>query len=408
MIYTSVDIGSHSIKIVVALKNNDKFHVLASTKVKSRGIKKGFIKDYDLALETLRDAITNINKDLNIEIKEVLLNFPLFSANSSIETSEISTDNIVTGKHIKELVNKTVKENISHDLEVLYIEPIVFETDSGVQVVDPKGLTTSSLEVRCAVATIEKEFLYQYLKLFQDAGLEVVDVTYGVVGDYFENHNEDTDSKLGVLVNLGYGKTEIAVFNKGILLKGSYIPIGSSKIDKDISYIYKVDRKYANALKENFAVASSSYADQNDITEVIDVSGNEIKVNQFEVSQIIEARLLQIIKSVKNEINNLTNREIGYIIITGGITNLVGFPSLLEQEFSCDKIVSNIITVGARSNIYSASLGLIKYYDAKMEFRDIKRTMLSDEEIKELTTKKKEVSKEHNLVEKFKTYLESN
>ena len=408
MIYTSVDIGSHSIKIVVALKNNDKFHVLASTKVKSRGIKKGFIKDYDLALETLKDAITNINKDLNIEIKEVLLNFPLFSANSSIETSEISTDSIVTGKHIKELVNKTVKENISHDLEVLYIEPIVFETDSGVQVVDPKGLTTSSLEVRCAVATIEKEFLYQYLKLFQDAGLEVVDVTYGVVGDYFENHNEDTDSKLGVLVNLGYGKTEIAVFNKGILLKGSYIPIGSSKIDKDISYIYKVDRKYANSLKENFAVASSSYADQNDITEVIDVSGNEIKVNQFEVSQIIEARLLQIIKSVKNEINNLTNREIGYIIITGGITNLVGFPSLLEQEFSCDKIVSNIITVGARSNIYSASLGLIKYYDAKMEFRDIKRTMLSDEEIKELTTKKKEVSKEHNLVEKFKTYLESN
>ena len=407
MIYTSVDIGSHSIKIVVALKNNDKFHVLASTKVKSRGIKKGFIKDYDLALETLKDAITNINKDLNIEIKEVLLNFPLFSANSSIETSEISTDSIVTGKHIKELVNKTVKENISHDLEVLYIEPIVFETDSGVQVVDPKGLTTSSLEVRCAVATIEKEFLYQYLKLFQDAGLEVVDVTYGVVGDYFENHNEDTDSKLGVLVNLGYGKTEIAVFNKGILLKGSYIPIGSSKIDKDISYIYKVDRKYANSLKENFAVASSSYADQNDITEVIDVSGNEIKVNQFEVSQIIEARLLQIIKSVKNEINNLTNREIGYIIITGGITNLVGFPSLLEQEISCDKIVSNIITVGARSNIYSASLGLIKYYDAKMEFRDIKRTMLSDEEIKELTTKK-EVSKEHNLVEKFKTYLESN
>ena len=361
-----------------------------------------------MALETLKDAITNINKDLNIEIKEVLLNFPLFSANSSIETSEISTDSIVTGKHIKELVNKTVKENISHDLEVLYIEPIVFETDSGVQVVDPKGLTTSSLEVRCAVATIEKEFLYQYLKLFQDAGLEVVDVTYGVVGDYFENHNEDTDSKLGVLVNLGYGKTEIAVFNKGILLKGSYIPIGSSKIDKDISYIYKVDRKYANSLKENFAVASSSYADQNDITEVIDVSGNEIKVNQFEVSQIIEARLLQIIKSVKNEINNLTNREIGYIIITGGITNLVGFPSLLEQEFSCDKIVSNIITVGARSNIYSASLGLIKYYDAKMEFRDIKRTMLSDEEIKELTTKKKEVSKEHNLVKKFKTYLERN
>ena len=62
MIYTSIDLGSNSLKIVVALKNNDKFYVLASTSVKSKGIKKGYIKDRELVIECLKEAIANINK----------------------------------------------------------------------------------------------------------------------------------------------------------------------------------------------------------------------------------------------------------------------------------------------------------------------------------------------------------
>ena len=407
MIYTSIDLGSNSIKIVVALKNNDKFYVLASTNVKSKGIKKGYIKDKELLIASLKEAIDNVNKYLDIPIKDVLLNFPLQDASSTIESSEINVNGIVTGNHIKEVINKAVRENIPNNLEVVYLEPIVFELDSGVQVIDPKGQNTNTLEVRCAVATVEKEMLYEYLEVLHEVGLEVIDVNYSVIGDYFESKNHDTDTKLGVLVNIGYGKTEIAIFNKGIFLRGTTILIGSSKIDKDISYVYKIDRKYATSLKENFAVASSKYADSNDISEVINLSGQEIKINQLEISQVVEARLMEIIKNVKNEVNNLTNREIGYIIVTGGITNLVGFPYLLDREFDCDKVITNMLTLGVRSNIYSASLGFIKYYDSKMKFRNIKYTMLSDEQIKKLTSKKKEVSSENSLIDKFKTYLES-
>ncbi len=409
MIYTSVDLGSSYIKIVVSLKSNLKFYTLASTKVKSKGIRKGLIKDKEEALASLKEAISNINKDLDIEIKEVFLNFPLFAANSSIETSEIEIESgLITANHVKEVINKTVRENIPKDREVLYLEPIAFGLDSELQVQDPKGLTSSTLEVRCAVSTIEKEFLYEYLELLHEASLEVVDVTYGIIGDYFENIGHDTSLKVGAVVNLGYGKTEIAIFNKGILLKGEVIPVGSSKIDKDISYIYKIDRKYATELKETFAVACGKYADFNDVSEMFNVSGEEIKINQLELSQIVEARLLAIIKSVKNEINNLTNREIGYIIVTGGITNLVGFPYLLDKEFECDKIVSNMITLGVRSNEFSSSSGLIKYFDSKMNFRDIKYSMLNKEEINKLTAKKKGVGASANLLEKFETYSKSN
>ncbi len=405
MIYTSVDIGSHSIKIVVSEKINDKFYVLASTSVRSSGIKKGIIKDKELALNSLKEAITNINKDLGVSITKVFLSFPLFLVNTSIETADVSVSGIVSFDDIKNVINKTVSENISSKEEVLYLEPIVFEIDSDLQVIDPKGLTAEKLKVRCAVSTIEKKYLYDYFTLFQELKVEVVDLTYGVIGDYFENANMEMNRKLGVLVNLGYSKSEIAIFNKGIMLKGEVLPIGTKKIDKDISYIYKIDKKEAIQLKENFAVSSSKYADINNYIELDNLNGERIKINQVEISQIIEARLKEILKSVKNEINNLTNRTISYIIITGGITNLVGFPYLVDEEFKIDKIVSNITSIGVRNNIYSTSLGLNKYFAYKAKSRNIDYLLFDLENKEKLTSKKNKVSTRDNLIEKIEAYL---
>ena len=127
----------------------------------------------------------------------------------------------------------------------------------------------------------------------------------------------------------------------------------------------------------------------------------------MEISQVVEARLKEMLKNVKNEINNLTNREISYIIITGGITNISGFPYLLDDEFPYEKVICNMTVLGARSNIYSTSFGLIKYFDNKMKFRDINFTMFSDEKIDELTAKKNIVSNHENILKKIDAYLKN-
>ncbi len=404
MMYTSIDLGSHSIKIIVSRKVDDKYYVLASTSVLSRGIKRGLIKDKESVLESLKEAVNNINNDLGIPIKKVLLNFPLYNLNTTIESGEITISKTVSGEDIRNVIKNTVKENISDDLEVIYLEPIVFELDGNIQVVDPKGLDTNRLKVRLAVSTIEKSVLYEYLELLQEAGLVVDDLVYGIIGDYEEAKTREVDKKIGAVVNIGYSKTEVAIFNKGILLKGESIPIGSKKIDKDISYIYKVDREVSKNLKENFASCSYNYADKYDTMEVVNLSGEKININQFEISQVVEARLKEILKSVKLEINNLTNREISYIIVTGGITNMNGFPYLLDSEFDMEKIICNITPIGVRSNIYSTSLGIVKYIDEKMKFREIDYTMFENDDINKLTSRGSKASGD-NLVSKFESYL---
>ena len=406
MMYTSVDLGSHSIKIIVSRKVDDKYYVLASTCVNSRGIKRGIIKDKELALESLKEAVNNINKNLGIKIKKVLLNFPLYELNTTIESGEMVVAGTVTGENIRELIRKTVKESISDNLEVIYLEPIVFEVDGGIQVVDPKGLDTNHLKVRLAVSTISKTILYEYLTLLQGAGLVVDDLAYGIVGDYIEGTTKEINRNLSVVLNIGYSKTEIAIFNKGIMLKGKLLPIGSKKIDKDISYIYKIDRDIACNLKENFASCSSNYADKYDTMEVDNLAGEKVTINQLEISQVVEARLKEILKSVKLEINNLTNREISYIIVTGGITNMNGFSYLLDDFFDMEKVICNVTPIGIRSNIYSSCLGIIKYIDKKMNFREIDYTMFDEKEIDKLTSKEDKVSSD-NLITKLESYLKS-
>ena len=135
-------------------------------------------------------------------------------------------------------------------------------------------------------------------------------------------------------------------------------------------YIYGVNEEQARYLKENFAVSSTRYAD---INETIDIklSDNEmITINQEDITKVVESRVVELLKLAKNQINNLTNRKISYIIVTGGITELTGFSSVVENTLGINATTLNDNIIGIRNNKFSSAAGIIKYFDKKMELRD--------------------------------------
>lgn len=123
-----------------------------------------------------------------------------------------------------------------------------------------------------------------------------------------------------------------------------------------------------------------SYADVNDVIEIKDKNGERKEISQVGASKVVEARLREILKLAKNEIKNLTNREIRYIIITGGLSEVAGFSYLIEEEFGNLAKVCNISTMGVRHNKYSSTLGVVKYFDDKLALRGKSYNMLNNEE----------------------------
>lgn len=405
-IYTGIDLGSYAIKIVVSEYVNGKFQVLASSNVRSKGIRNGLITDIEEASLSLKKAKKEVEDQLGVEINQAIVSVPSDGIKFDIVSGSIDLNSIelVEAKQITDVLKEAMIGHIEENYELVTILPISFQIDDNEMVKDPKGMQGNKLSVKAVITTIPKYFLKQTMDLLKVCEIEAVDIGFHSLGDYYEVRNKEIDSEVVGIINIGYDTTEVSIFNKGIMIKDEKIEIGSKLIDLDIAKKYGVKKSVARYLKETFAVSNTRYADANDIIEISNKLGEDIAINQLEISETVETRLLEILKLAKKQISILTNREISYIIITGGISELAGFQYIVENVFDRRASTLNIGTIGVRSNVYSSVLGLIKYFHYKLELRGNSYSMFNDKQIENLiSTKRKD--NDANIISKVFSYF---
>lgn len=398
-IYTGIDLGSHSIKIVVCEVVNNKFHVLAASNTRCKGIKNGIVTDIEEAKLYLTKAKKDVEEMLGITIDQAVVTVPSSDIIFDIVEGSVpveAEDKVVSSNDISNVFQEAVLGRVDESQELITIAPILFQVDDGETVKDPKGMTGVNLFTKAVITSIPKANFKNVISLLKACEIEVVDVTYSAVGDYYEARNPDFDKSVSAIVNIGYSKTEVSIFNKGIMIKNEIIDSGSRLIDKDLAYVYNLKRSQAKALKEKFAVSNTRYSDINDTIELTNKNGEDLVLNQLEVSEVVEARLVDLLKLAKKQINILTNREISYIIITGGISELAGFEYVVENVFDRRCSTLDIRTMGIRNNMYSSSYGIIKYFYNKLDLRGLSYSMVSEKEANNLISTKGKSSSNFN------------
>ena len=407
-IYTGIDLGTDSIKIIVSEKVNDKFYVLASVSSPSRGIKDGFVEDTKLAVGSVKAALKQIQDMLGVKITKAIACIPPSNCNMDIVlgTTNVLDYNEISGNDVSNVLLDAIEGQDFSQNELVTAMPISFTVDDTTNIKDPKGMKGSVLESRLVISTVPKEPLYRILEVLKLSGVEVVDIAYTSVGDYYTIKNRKYDELVGAIINIGEDSTNISIFNKGIQIKNSVVPVGSNNVDRDISYVFKSSVEDSRKIKEDFAVAASNYSDSNDIWEIKVDKNNTKELNQLGVSKVVEARVREILKLAKNEIKNLTNREIRYIIITGGLSELSGFSYLVEQEFGFVAKVCNINVMGIRNNKYSSCYGIIKYFDDKLSLRGKQYKMFTNEDIETMLAVDSEVASENMISKVFGHFFE--
>ncbi len=391
-IYTSIDIGSDSIKIVTAEIYRNKMNILASTAIKSEGIKKGLIVDAAKAIISIKEALTSIENMLGIKINKVIASVPANNAEFALVDGYSTITNEekkVTGNDIIRCLQACVYNKIEDSRELITVLPIEFSLDEESGIKDPKGLIGDKLSVKAIMITTPKKNVYSVISVLENIGLEVVDVTLNSIGDYYEFKNNLLDTKVSGIINIGGDTTTVSVFNKGILMNTKVINIGGKNIDKDITFVYKLNLIDSRKVKENFAVAHKRFSKVNEIFEIVNNEGELLKINQYEISEICMDRLMEIIKIAKNELKDLTNKEISYIIITGGTSEFTGFNTLLNEFISKTITVADVSTIGVRKNRFSSCVGMIKYFDDRLKLRDRSYSMLDEEKQEDLVSAKK-------------------
>ena len=381
-IYTAIDIGSDTIKFVVGEYYKDKVNILASHEEKAKGIRKGLIVDPNLAINSIKDGIKELNNSLGINIKKVIVNIPDYNAKFMFVTGEvdiIDEDELITTDDVNKVIKTCVYAKLAQEYELITVVPLTFLIDDSPEK-EPVGKTGKKLGIKGISISAPKKNIYSVLSVIEGAGLEVVDITISGLGDYFEVRNNTLDKKVGAIINLGHETTNVSVYNKGKLMNTETIQLGGTNIDKDLAYMFNINIFDARTIKEKFASSHKRFIALNDVYEVKNTAGEIIKLNQIEVTEIVMDRLAEILELARKQILLLTKQNISYIVITGGLTEIRSFKNLVYEILGKDVIIFSEDTLGIRDNKYITSIGMIKYFIDKMETRGRDYTMIEKEE----------------------------
>ena len=252
-IYTAIDIGSDTIKIVVGEYFKDKLNILTIHEEKSKGIRKGLIVDPNLAINSIKDGIKEVNNNLGINIKRVIVGVPSYNSKFMFVTGEINvTEEVITTDSINNLIKVSVYSKVDNDYELITVIPLTFTLD-GEKVETAIGKSGKKLGLKGIMITAPKKNVYSVLSVIEGAGLEVVDITVSALGDYFEVRNDNLDKSTAAIINLGHETTTVSVFNRGKLMNTETIQLGGINIDKDLAYMFNISIFDAREIKEKFA-----------------------------------------------------------------------------------------------------------------------------------------------------------
>ena len=413
-IYTCIDIGTDTIRILVSEYYQKKFRTLAVSSVRSKGIKNGVITDENLVLERLKLALDDVSSRINIPIKKAIITIPANDAEYSLVHGNVpivNDEKMVTEKDVLRVQNAVIND-VLPNMELVNITPIdftIYENGSEIETIkDPKNKICDRLGIRAMMVCVPKTLVVSFAKVVEAAGIEVVDLVLSSVADFEEVQNENLKEGVSALINVGKSTTTISMFNKGIITNSSVLKIGSRIIDDDVSYIYYTTKKSARKIKENFGIAHPRYANKKETYEAKDVNGKLVSINQYELSKVINKRLVEILNVAKNELKVLTNKQIRYIMVLGGITDMPGMNFVLEDVFGPMARVYGMDTLGIRKARFITVSGAIKHFVKKIKLRGKEYSMFSSDDEDSLIHNKTRIGRSDSIFGRFFSYFFDN
>lgn len=403
-IYSSIDIGSDTIKFVVAEYFNNKINILSSYIIKSKGVRKGLIVDANLTINAIKDGIKQVNRMLGFEIKKVIVNVPSYNANFMYVTGSIdinNEDDIITTEDVNKVIKASVYNKLPVDYELVNLVPIEFILDNEEKTMLPVGKNSKKVDLKAIMISSPKKQVIDVIEVIEKSGLQVVDIVLSGLADYYEVKNKNTEDKLGAIINLGHEITNVSIINNGVLTNTDVIKLGGINVEKDIAYVFGVSIFDARTIKEKFASSNKRFCSISEIYEVKNTVGENLRLNQLEVSEVVMNRMEEILNYAKKKILELSKKNISYLIITGGLTEIKSFKQLVFEFLGKDVIIYSTSDLGVRNNTYTTSLGMIKYFVEKMRLKGKEYTMITQEDEELLINPSKNNKGENALLNKI-------
>ncbi len=372
-IVVGLDIGTTKIACIVGRKTeNGKIEILGMGKSPSVGVTRGVVSNIEKTVHSIRTAVEEAEAKSGIEINVVNVGIAGQHIKSLQHRGMITRNNSDTEigqQDIDSLIEDMYKLVMMPGEEIIHVLPQEYIIDRQSGIKDPIGMAGVQLEANFHIITGQIAAAKNIYKCVAKAGLEVAELIPEPLASSSAVLSEEEKEAGVVLVDIGGGTTDVAIFHDGIIRHTAVIPFGGNVITEDIKEGCTIMHRQAELMKTKFGTAFPHGSQENEIVCIPGLRGRDPKeISIKNLSSIINARITEMIEHVYYEIKNsgYEKKLIGGIVITGGGSQLKHITQLSEYITGMDTRIgypsehlSSNSNINVTSPLFATGVGLV-------------------------------------------------
>ncbi len=378
---SGLDIGTTKVCAIIAEERSPgELEIVGVGTSPSTGLRKGIIVDLDKTVQAIQVAVQRAEHMAGVRMDQVFVCVAgghIAALNSSGVVAVTRPDKEITDLDVERAIEAAKAVTIPSEREILHVLPRDFMVDGCPGIKDPVGMAGLRLEVSVHIVTGSVTALQNVVKCVQRAGLDVVDVVIQPLAAGEAVLTEEEKDLGAILVDIGGGTTDLAIFHEGSVWHTAVIPVGGNHITSDLAFGLRVPLARAEELKvqsghalaekidTRLLVASAAVMDGGSGGLMSARSGDS---DRQTMSSIIRPRVEEIFQLVRQEVDRAQHPSLvpSGVVITGGTGLLGGVAEVATQILDLPVRVGVPERVGGlvdvvKSPIYATAVGLVLY-----------------------------------------------
>jgi cell division protein FtsA len=369
----AIDIGTTKIVAIVGKKNeNGKIEILGLSKALSKGVKRGVVLNIEETVNAIQTTVEDVQRRSGILFSEVFVGIAgqhIKSMNNRGYIMREAYDDEIKKEEVFKLIEDMHKIHIDIGEEIIHVIPQNFIVDNETGIKSPIGMCGRRLEANFHIVIGQVAAAKNIEKCIRKANLIVKDMILEPLASSDAVLTDDEKEAGVVLVDIGGGTTDVAVYYDNIIRHTAVIPFGGNVVTKDIKEGCAILQRHAEQLKIQYGSALGDIAPEDKVVSIPGISGREPKEISFKsLAYIIQSRMEEIIDAVNFEIQNsgYADKLAAGVVITGGGAMLKHLPQLMKFKTAMDVRIGlpNEHLAGSAKNeinqpMYATSVGLI-------------------------------------------------
>ncbi|MCD2255310.1 cell division protein FtsA [Agrilactobacillus fermenti] len=365
-IYVGLDIGTTSIKVIIAESVQGQLNIIGVGSDRSKGMNRGVVVDIDQVAASIRNAVRQAEQKANVNISDVYAGIPanmlsIEPCQGMIAVSDESKE--ITDQDVQNVAAAALIRNLPPEREIVDLVPDEFIVDGFDGIKDPRGMIGVRLEMHGILFTSPKTVIHNIKKSIAKAGLNLQSLVVNPLALGTVALTDGEQDFGTILMDLGGGQSTAAVIHDHKLKFTQVDQEGGEYITKDISVVLNTSFESAEKIKRDYGNANvEATSKEEEFPVEIVGQTDQVLINERYLSEIIEARVEQILTRLGKALNQVKAFDLpGGVVITGGVTALPGIVDLASKIFDRNVKIYIPDQMGLRHPSFSQAYGLVNY-----------------------------------------------